>query len=38
LNDQILRDNAFNGFHEAGPNVDKALKTWVEEKDTINKT
>ena len=33
VNDQILRENAFNGFHEAGPNVDKALKAWKVEKD-----
>ena len=24
--DTLLRDNAFNGFQEAAPNVDKALK------------
>ena len=24
--DTLLRENAFNGFQEAAPNVDKALK------------
>ena len=27
-NDQILCENAFLGFDEAGPNVDKELNQW----------
>ena len=26
--DKILEENAFIGFHEVGPNVDKALEKW----------
>ena len=29
--DSILQENAFLGFHEAGPNVDKELNSWKEE-------
>ena len=29
--DSILKANAFLGFHEAGPNVDKEFNTWKEE-------
>ena len=29
--DHILQENAFLGFHEAGPNVDNQLKLYAEE-------
>lgn len=29
--DTVLKDNAFLGFHDAGPNVDKAFNVWKEE-------
>ena len=35
--DSLLRENAFVGFHEAGPNVDKEMNKWKEEYDTMNK-
>ena len=27
--DEILESNAFTGFHEAGPNVDKVFNRWT---------
>ena len=36
--DQILKDNAFQGFHEAGPAVDKALNEWKAESQKLNAT
>ena len=33
--DQILNENQFTGFHEAGPNVDKALNAWAKEYEKI---
>jgi sec1 family domain-containing protein 1 len=36
--DHILRENAFLGFHDAGPNVDKQLKSWTAEKEKLNQT
>ena len=35
--DSLLNENAFVGFHEAGPNVDKEMNRWKEEYDTMNK-
>ena len=35
-NDQILRENAFLGFDEAGPNVDKELNLWKDESLKLN--
>jgi esterase/lipase len=34
--DEILSANAFIGFHEAGPNVDKELNIWTKEKEEIS--
>ena len=34
--DSLLRENAFVGFHEAGPNVDKEMNKWKEEYDSMN--
>lgn len=34
--DAVLKDNAFLGFHEAGPNVDKELNIWKNESEKIN--
>ena len=28
VSDSILKENAFLGFDEAGPNVDKELNVW----------
>ena len=36
--DAILKKNAFLGFHEAGPNVDKELNLWKEESQKLNAT
>ncbi len=36
--DAVLRDNAFLGFHDAGPNVDKELNAWKEESQKLNQT
>jgi len=27
--DEILANNSFTGFHEAGPNVDQTLNKWT---------
>jgi len=35
--DNILRANAFKGFHEAGENVDKALSEWKQEYELLNR-
>ena len=35
-NDQILHENAFLGFDEAGPNVDKELNQWKDESQKLN--
>ena len=34
--DNILNENAFKGFHEAGENVDKSFNQWKKEYDKIN--
>lgn len=34
--DEILEENSFTGFHEAGPNVDKALNKWTKEYEKIS--
>lgn len=34
--DQILQENAYLGFHEAGENVDKALNQWKKEYELLN--
>lgn len=34
--DEILEKNAITGFHEAGPNVDKALNAWTKEYEKIS--
>ena len=34
----MLKTNAFLGFHEAGPNVDKELQTWKAESQKLNNT
>ena len=31
-----MENNAFTGFHEAGPNVDKALNEWKAEYDKVS--
>ena len=36
--DTVLRENAFLGFHDAGPNVDKELNAWKEESQKLNQT
>jgi len=33
-----LRENAFIGFHEAAPNVDKALQGWKSDYEKMNQT
>lgn len=33
--DEMLQQNCFTGFHEAGPNVDKILKEWTKEYEKI---
>lgn len=35
--DKILQENAFKGFHEAGENVDKALSSWKQEYELLNR-
>ena len=37
VSDSLLKENAFAGFHEAGPNVDKEMNKWKEEYDSMNK-
>ncbi len=37
-NDAVLKSNAFLGFHEAGPNVDKELNAWKSESQKLNNT
>lgn len=34
--DDILKENAYTGFDEAAPNVDKALNQWKTEYETLN--
>lgn len=37
LTDSLLRENAFAGFHDAGPNVDKELNDWKQEYEGMHK-
>lgn len=34
--DQILQENAYLGFHEAGENVDKSLNLWKNDYEKLN--
>ena len=35
--DEILAKNQFIGFHEAGPNITKALEEWTREYNAITR-
>jgi len=36
--DKVLKDNAFRGFHEAGPAVDQAFNDWKDESMKLSAT